>query len=175
MSIKVLHGARRAALHIRAAAANLGWDVQPQTLFLVTGGGNWAVREIALGVQPHLSPSFGKVEIIDQVLQRPYLSRSNIHCLCRPAFFKGAGIPPIHSSNRLVVSWLHGGKKSREPEMLNACRQLERGAGSHSQIPTAPCRGATWQCLQRITGMKGGSRHRRPAKLTTWSTHPTLS
>ena len=126
MSSKVFHGARRAALHIRAAAANLGWDAQPQTLFLVTGGGDWAVKEIALGLQPHLSPSFGKVEIIDQVLQRPYLSRTNIHCLCRPAFFKGAGIPPIHSSNRLVVSWLHGGKQSREPEMLNACRQLER-------------------------------------------------
>ena len=93
---------------------------------LSDGWRDWAVKEIALGLQPHLSPSFGKVEIIDQVLQRPYLSRTNIHCLCRPAFFKGAGIPPIHSSNRLVVCWLHGGKKSREPEMLNACRQLER-------------------------------------------------
>lgn len=117
---------RRAALHVRAAAASLGWDASPHSLFLVTGGGDWAVKEIAVGLQPHLAAHFGDVTILDQLAQRPYLSRANIHCLCRPAFFKGAGIPPVHASNRLVVSWLHGGKQSDSPEIVAACRQLER-------------------------------------------------
>ena len=121
-----LHRLRRTALHVRAAGANLGWDAQPKTLFLVTGGGEWVVNEMALGLKPHLAPSFGKVVVVGHVMQRPYLSHANIHCLCRPAFFKGAGIPPIHPSNRLVVSWQHGGKQNREPEIENACRQLER-------------------------------------------------
>lgn len=117
---------RRGALRVRAAAANLGLDAQPESLFLVTGGGEWAVKEIALGLQPHLAAHFRNVTVLDQVAQRPYLSRANVHCLCRPAFFKGGGIPPLHSSNRLVVSWLHGGKRSDSPEIVAACRQLER-------------------------------------------------
>lgn len=119
-------GLRRAALQIRASAAGLGLDAHPGSLFLVTGGGEWAVKEIALGLQPNLTTHFREVTILDQVAQRPYLSRANVHCLCRPAFFKGAGIPPLHSSNRLVVSWLHGGKQSDSPEIVAACRQLER-------------------------------------------------
>lgn len=126
MSVKLLPQLRRAAQQCRAAAAGLGWDAQPRTLLLVTGGGEWAVKEIALGLQPHLASRFQTVTVIDQVMDRPYVSRANIHCLCRPAFFKGAGIPSTHSSNRLVVSWLHGGKQSESPEIVAACRQLER-------------------------------------------------
>ena len=117
---------RRAARRVRAAAANFGLDAQPGSLFLITGGGGWSVIEIALGLQPHLTSHFREVSILNQVEQRPYLSRANVHCLCRPAFFKGGGIPPLHSSNRLVVSWLHGGRHSDSPEMVAACRQLER-------------------------------------------------
>lgn len=121
-----VHRLRRAALHARTLVARLGWDAQPGALFLVTGGGDWAVRDIALSLQPHLAASFSDVFVISQVLDRPYLSHANVHCLCRPAFFKGDGLPPLHSSNRLVVSWLHGGKRDPEPEIVNACRQLER-------------------------------------------------
>jgi len=120
------HRLRRTALHVRAAAANLGLDAQAGALFLVTGGGEWAVKEIALGLQPHLAPDFRQVTILDHVVRRPYLSRANVHCLCRPAFFTGAGIPPIHASNRIVVSWLHGGKGDPHPEIAQAARQLER-------------------------------------------------
>ena len=126
MSNTFFHGLRRGALHVRAAAASLGLDAQPGTLFLVTGGGEWVVKEIALGLQPYLAKSFDEVAVIGHVMQRPYLSRANIHCLCRPAFFKGGGIPPVHSSNRLVVTWQHGSKHDREPEFVSACRQLER-------------------------------------------------
>ena len=117
---------RQAVLHARASTGILGWDAQPGHLFLATGGGDWAVKEIALGLQPHLAPHFQTVTILDQVTKRPYLSRANVHCLCRPAFFKGTGIQPLHGSNRLVVSWLHGGRHSDSPEIVAACRQLER-------------------------------------------------
>ena len=126
MPAAFIQGLRRAAMHVRAVGANFGWDEQHDSLFLVTGGGDWAVKEIALGLQPHLAPSFRDVAIISQVMHRPYLSRANIHCLCRPAFFTGAGIPVTHPSNRLVVSWLHGGRQNPEPEIVAACRQLER-------------------------------------------------
>ena len=117
---------RQAALRTRASAAVFGWDAQPGSLFLVTGGGEWAVKEIALGLEPNLAAGFEAVTILDQVTQRPYLSRANVHCLCRPAFFKGGGIQPLHRSNRLVVSWLHGGRHSDSPEIVAACAQLER-------------------------------------------------
>jgi len=118
--------ARAAVLQTQAAAAGFGLDAQPETLFLVTGGGDWAVKEIARGLQPHLAPHFRDVVILDQLAHRPYLSRANVHCLCRPAYFKGAGVPPLHPSNRLVVSWLHGGRNSNSPELVAACGQLER-------------------------------------------------
>ena len=117
---------RRAAARVQMSVAGFGGDAQSDSLFLVTGGGEWAVKEIAVGVQPHLAPHFRNVTILDQVTQRPYLSRGNVHCLCRPAFFKGGGIPHLHASNRLVVSWLHGGKHSDSPEIVAACGQLER-------------------------------------------------
>lgn len=110
----------------RVHVASLGLDAHPGSLFLVTGGGEWVVKEIALGIQPSLAAHFREVAILDQLAQRPYLSKANVHCLCRPAYFKGGGIPPLHSSNRLVVSWLHGGKHSDSPEIVAACRQLER-------------------------------------------------
>ncbi len=119
-------GARSVVLQARSRAAGLGFDAQPGALLLVTGGGDWAVREIAHGLQPHFAAHFRDVMILDQLAQRPYVSRANVHCLCRPAYFKGAGVPPLHPSNRLVVSWLHGGRMSNSPEMVAACRQLER-------------------------------------------------
>src|SRR4051794_17280655 len=120
MPSALVAGLRRAALRARASAANLGLDAQPQHLFLVTGGGEWAVKEIALGLQTNLAAHFPSVTILDQVARRPYLSQANVHCLCRPAFFKGAGIPPLHRSNRLVVSWLHGGRQSDSREIVAA-------------------------------------------------------
>lgn len=126
MSSPIVIGVRRAALRVRASAAALGFDAHPGSLFLVTGGGEWAVKEIALGLQPNLAPHFPDVTILDQVTARPYLSGANVHCLCRPAFFKGAGIQPLHRSNRLVVSWLHGGRHSDSPEIVAACGQLAR-------------------------------------------------
>jgi glycosyltransferase involved in cell wall biosynthesis len=126
MASAILSGLRRAGHQLRSAGANLGWDAHPGSLFLVTGGGEWAVKEIAVRLQAQLAAHFHGVTVIGQTTDRPYLSRANIHCLCRPAFFKGGGIPPVHPSNRLVVSWLHGGKHSPEPEIAAACRQLER-------------------------------------------------
>ena len=79
-----------------------------------------------MGVRPFLAPHFREISILDQIDQRPYVSQANVHCLCRPAFFKGGGVPSLHASNRLVVSWLHGGKRSDNPEIVAACRQLER-------------------------------------------------
>lgn len=110
----------------RAQAAGLGVDRQRGHLFLVTGGGDWAVKEIAAGLTPHQAPWFPSVTTIDQLSRRPYLSQAFVHCLCRPAYFKGAGVPPLHPSNRLVVSWLHGGRQSDSPEIVAACDQLAR-------------------------------------------------
>jgi glycosyltransferase involved in cell wall biosynthesis len=119
-------GCGRAVQRVRASMGALRFDAHPDGLFLVTGGGEWAVKEIALGLKPYLAGDYRDVTILDQVTQRPYLSRANIHCLCRPAFFKGSGLPPVHASNRLVVSWLHGSRTSEDPEMTAAFRQLER-------------------------------------------------
>jgi len=123
---RVVATLRRAALQARAAAGGLGLDRQAGALFLITGGGDWAVKQIALGLQPHLAPAFKQVTILDLVVDRPYLSGANLHFLCRPAFFTSAGIPPLHASNRVVVSWLHGGKGDPHPEIAQAALQLER-------------------------------------------------
>ena len=117
---------RRAAARLRSTVGSLGIDAQAGSLILVTGGGEWAVKEIALALQRELQPHFPAVVIVQALGERPYLSRANIHGLCRPAFFNSDGIPPVHPSNRLVVSWLHGGKRSADPHVAAACTQLER-------------------------------------------------
>lgn len=111
---------------LRLAAAGFGVDARPGGLVLVTGGGEWAVKQIALALREQLTPAYPDLAIIDILAHRPYLSRANVHCLCRPAFFNGHGIPAVHPSNRLVVSWLHGGRNSVQPEIRAACLQLER-------------------------------------------------
>lgn len=84
------------------------------------------VRQIAFALQTHLATRYPRMDVLDLLGQCPYVSWANIHCLCRPAFFNSDGIPAVHSSNRLVVSWLHGGKDSQDPHLVAACRQLER-------------------------------------------------
>lgn len=126
MSPAVRKIARKLRRPVRQMLAGLGIDARPGTLVLVTGGGEWAVKQIAVALREQLVASYGDVEILDLLGSRPYLSRANVHCLCRPAFFNGNGIPTIHDSNRLVVSWLHGGKSSQSQEIRAACRQLEK-------------------------------------------------
>ena len=121
-----LAGVRRAAAQVRCWIGGLGVDASPGSLLLVTGGGEWAVKQIACALQEHLRASHRQVQVLDHLWQRPYVTQANIHCLCRPAFFDGEGIPRVHPSNRLVVSWLHGGKDSQEPYLVAACGQLER-------------------------------------------------
>ncbi|MBI3021862.1 MAG: glycosyltransferase family 4 protein [Candidatus Omnitrophica bacterium] len=110
----------------RLILSSLGLDASPGALLLVTGGGDWVVKQIAVALQTHLTPYYGKVQVLDHLWQQPYVTQANIHCLCRPAFFDGRGIPALHPSNRLVVSWLHGGKDSRDSHLVAACEQLER-------------------------------------------------
>lgn len=118
--------ARRAASTVRRALANLGADEQPGRLLLVTGGGDWVVKQIAITLQHEFRSLYPDTEVLDFLRRRPSVTQAYVHCLCRPAFFGGRGIPELHQSNRLVVSWLHGGRGSGHSEMENACDQLER-------------------------------------------------
>ena len=122
----IRHIVRRLREPIRRTLAGLGIDARPGTLVLVTGGGEWAVKQIAVALREQLTSWYADVQILDLLVQRPYLAQANVHCLCRPAFFAGSGIPALHRSNRIVVSWLHGAKSSENPEMRAACRQLEK-------------------------------------------------
>lgn len=101
-------------------------DAQPQGLFLVTGGGAWVMDQIAAALTGHLRPHYGRVDVLGLVAQRPFLTRANIHFLCRPAYFTGRGIAETAASNRIVVSWLHGGLRSPEPELRAASAHLAR-------------------------------------------------
>ncbi len=126
MNRPVLRTLRRVIGTSRRLVSGLGFDASPGSLLLVTAGGDWAVKQIALAVQERLREHFDSVQILDDVNQRPYVTQANIHCLCRPAFFGSEGIPPVHRSNRIVVSWLHGGKDSLDRHVAAACQHLER-------------------------------------------------
>lgn len=104
----------------------LGVDARPGGLVLVTGGGEWVMNQIAAALAGHLRPHYASVDVVDLIAQRRFLTRANVHFLCRPAFFSGRGIAETAASNRIVVSWLHGGPRSPEPEMRAACAQLAR-------------------------------------------------
>ena len=117
---------RRAASTLQRAVSSLGVDARPGQLLLVTGGGEWAVKQIAIALQQEFRSLYPDAEVLDFLRRRPYVTRAYVHCLCRPAFFGGTGTPELHRSNSLVVSWLHGGRGSGHPEMEAACDQLER-------------------------------------------------
>jgi glycosyltransferase involved in cell wall biosynthesis len=110
----------------RRAGSALRLDDRPNRLVLVTGGGDWVLKRIAEAVRTHLRTDYPDAEIVGLIGQRPFLTRANVHFLCRPAFFTAGGIPDVHASNRIVVSWLHGGRRSPEPQLRAACDQLER-------------------------------------------------
>jgi glycosyltransferase involved in cell wall biosynthesis len=111
---------------VRRAGRLARIDRRPGALLLVTGGGEWAIKQIAVSLEAELRSRYPAVEIVDLIGRRPFITRANLHFLCRPAFFTGAGIPDVDASNRVVVSWLHGGRKSGDPELVAACDQLER-------------------------------------------------
>lgn len=111
---------------VRRAGRLARIDRQPGALLLVTGGGEWAVKQIAVSLAAELKAQYPGIDIIDLLGHRPFLTGANVHCLCRPAFFTGAGIPDVAPSNRVVVSWLHGGRRSGDPELTAACDHLER-------------------------------------------------
>jgi glycosyltransferase involved in cell wall biosynthesis len=139
---------RPAAAAVKRAVSALGVDASPGSLLLVTGGGDWAVRQIALALQPHLADGYREVNVLDHLWQRPYVARANIHCLCRPAFFGSDDVADVHRSNRVVVSWLHGGKHSDEPQLVAAARQLERHwrRVNHFVVPNQDARTAVLEC-----------------------------
>jgi glycosyltransferase involved in cell wall biosynthesis len=104
----------------------LGVDAQRDGLVLVTGGGEWVMDQIAAALAGHLRPHYASVDVLGLIAQRRFLTRANVHFLCRPAFFTGRGIAETAASNRIVVSWLHGGPRSPEPELRAASAQLAR-------------------------------------------------
>ena len=118
----VRHIAQR---YISRLGRSIGVDVSRGALLLVSGGGGWAVDQIALSLREHLRANYEKVEVVGHIGQRPFVTQANIHFLCRPAFFDSNGTPDIHLSNGLVVSWLHGGRNSMDPNIVAACDQLE--------------------------------------------------
>src|SRR5688572_29867142 len=109
---------------VRRAGRLVPVDRRSGALILVTGGGEWAIKQIAHSLEADLRPRYPTVEIVDLIGRRPFITRANLHFLCRPAFFTGAGIPDVDPSNRVVVSWLHGGRKSGDPELIAACDHL---------------------------------------------------
>jgi glycosyltransferase involved in cell wall biosynthesis len=139
---------RRPVAAFRRVVGGLGIDASPGSLLLVTGGGDWAVRQIALAMQPHLADAYRDVRVLDHLWQRPYVARANIHCLCRPAFFGSHEVADVHPSNRVVVSWLHGGKHSDEPQLVAAANQLERHWRRVSRfvVPNQEARAAVLEC-----------------------------
>jgi glycosyltransferase involved in cell wall biosynthesis len=117
--------AREIRKPVRNIVAGMGVDARPGTLVLVTGGGDWVLKQISLALREHLAAVYPDIQIIDLLGERPYLTQANVHCLCRPAFFTGAVIPELHRSNRVVVTWQHGGRSSGSPTIRAACAQLE--------------------------------------------------
>jgi glycosyltransferase involved in cell wall biosynthesis len=117
---------RAVGMPIVRAGRALGIDAQPGGLLLVTGGGDWILDQIGAALAEHQRPHYRSVDVLGLIAQRRFLTRANVHFLGRPAFFTGRGIAETAASNRLVVSWLHGGPRSPEPELRAASAQLAK-------------------------------------------------
>ncbi len=83
------------------------------------------MEEIAKSVHGTLEPDY-QTHVLRTVSEKRFLVDCNLHFLSRVPYFGADGIPDLHSSNRIIVNWLHGGLNSANPGLVTPARTLQK-------------------------------------------------